>query len=104
MDHPALAASTTCVTPAAWRAIASRSPLRRCRNTGRRGPQQISEAVQLARVHIGNDPPVHSSARPVNHVVTLPDALTDGSIGRSGSGPHIHVDQMLTGLVDQYRH
>src|ERR1700688_1142501 len=103
MARPVSVAPTTSVIRAARRAIVSRFPLRRCRNTGRRGPQQISEAVQLARAEIGHHPPVHSATRPVNHVVALPDALTDAGIGRSGSWPHVNVDPMLTGLVNQYR-
>src|ERR1700720_1400832 len=104
MAHPASAVPTTSVTPAAWRAIASTFPLRRCRSAGRRGPQQISEALQLIEVQIRNHPPVHRRTSPVQHVVALPDALPDIGIGRSGSWPNINVDQMLPALVDQNRH
>src|SRR5579864_8525783 len=104
MARPASAAATNCVTRVASRAIASPFLLRRCRSTGRPGPQQIDEAAQLPGVQIGSDPPVHARARPVNHVVALSSSLTGAAIGRAWCRPHINVDQMLAALINQYRH
>ena len=57
--------------------------------------------LEVSRAYIGHGPKLEAAARPAHHVVPLLRLDGLGGARPSWAGPHEHVDEMFSPLVDQ---